>query len=234
LSERPIVFVVGVDADLAEHPAVGVGVALHELLLFGRQTARLGPGRPGIVGAIDRRALDDSGRGKAVRVGQFLFAGIAGLVIIIDEGIKDVRLGQAQVDPDPAAGFRFRKALVDRSPGFAGVRRLPDPAARRGGVVSGIVPFRPGPLPGHGIDRVVVLRIHDQVVSTRFVVDEEDLLPGLAAVRCLEDAAVGILRPFRPAGGDIDDIGVFRMDDDTGDGVSPDEPHVRPGFPAVG
>jgi len=56
----------------------------------------------------------------------------------------------------------------------------------------------------------------------------------LAAVDGFVDAPVGIRRPFRPAGGDVDDVRIFRMDDDPGDGPRPGQAAVRPGPPGVG
>ena len=70
-------------------------------------------------------------------------------------------------------------------------------------------------------------------IGAGLVVDEEDLVPGLAAVDGLEDAAVGVVRPLVAAGRDVDDVGVGRMDDDAGDRVRVGQAHVRPGLAAV-
>ncbi len=84
------VLIVGVDADLAENPAVGVGVALHERLLFGGQPAHLLPGSARVVGPEDRGPLDDAARRDAVGIRLLIRRRLSGDFVIVDERVEDV------------------------------------------------------------------------------------------------------------------------------------------------
>ena len=77
-------------------------------------------------------------------------------------------------------------------------------------------------------------RVHVDVDDAGLVVEEEDLLPGLAAVGGLEQAAflVGAVEPAQ--GADVDDVGIFRMDGDAADLEGLLQAHVLPGLAAVG
>src|ERR1700724_1369679 len=79
-----------------------------------------------------------------------------------------------------------------------------------------------------------VARIHAQVGAPGVVADGEHPLPGLAAVGGLVDAAVAAGRPQRPLGGDVDDVGVARIDHDAGDVLRALEAEVLPVPAAVG
>ena len=62
---------------------------------------------------------------------------------------------------------------------------------------------------------------------------EEDLLPGLAAIGGLEDAAV-VIGPEQVAqGGDVNDVGISRMNAHRADVIGILQPHVLPGFAGI-
>src|SRR5207253_7121363 len=63
--------------------------------------------------------------------------------------------------------------------------------------------------------------------------DVEDLLPELAAVGGLVEAAVATGRPERALRGDVDDIAVARIDDDLADVLGFGEADVLPRLAAV-
>src|SRR5262249_46259302 len=70
-----------------------------------------------------------------------------------------------------------------------------------------------------GVEDGGVPRVHDEIDDARGLVDVEDLLPCLAAVDSLEDAALGILREEMADRSDVDGVRVRRIDRDAGDVV---------------
>ena len=79
-----------------------------------------------------------------------------------------------------------------------------------------------------------IRRVHDQVHGTGVLVDGEDVLPRDAAVGGLEDAALLVGAPQPAERGDVDDVGILRVDDDPADVLRLAQPHVLPGLAAVG
>src|SRR5262249_35931053 len=63
--------------------------------------------------------------------------------------------------------------------------------------------------------------------------DGEPFLPGAGAVNGLVEAAVAAGRPQRALGGDVDDVGVARVDDDLGDVLGLLEADVLPALATV-
>ena len=87
-------------------------------------------------------------------------------------------------------------------------------------------------MPGH--QEVGVLRIQREAGAAGVRVDEEDALPGLAAILGAEDAAL-FLRPGEAAGdAGVDGIGIGGVDDDAPDAAALHQPHVLPGGAGVG
>ena len=115
--------IVRIDADLAEHPAVGVRVRSMNVFCSAREAAHLRPRLALVVGAVDRGALDESGRRQAVRVVLLLLGGLARDLVVVHERVDDVRLRPADIEADAAAELRLGQALVDRLPRLAGVDR---------------------------------------------------------------------------------------------------------------
>ena len=116
-------------------------------------------------------------------------------------------------------------------PGLPAVGRLVDAAAGAG---LEQLPRPPLHLVHRRVERVGLAPVDDEVDRAGLVVDVEHLLPGLAAVDRLEDAALLVGRPQVAHGRDVDDVGVRRVDDDPRDVLRVGEPHVLPGLAGVG
>ena len=218
-----------VHAHLGEHPPVGGGGALH----VGARLAHLAPGRAAVVAAVDLGAADRPRPLPAVRV-QLARLRLPRNLVVVHEGVEDVRLGPDDVDADPAPELRPGQAGVDRLPRRAAVGRLVDAALLVVGLVARIVPLPAHALPHGGVQHVRVLRVHREVVGARPRVDVEHLLPGPAPVDRLEHAAVLVVGPLAAAGRHVHDRRVGRVNDDAGDRVRRREAHVLPALPRVG
>src|SRR5262249_11900666 len=84
------------------------------------------------------------------------------------------------------------------------------------------------------IEDVRLLRVDCDVDEAGVLVEELDLLPGLAAVRGLVDTALLVRPPETSQGGNVDGVWVLRVNDDAADVVRFLQAHVLPGFAAVG
>src|SRR5204862_4044963 len=89
-------------------------------------------------------------------------------------------------------------------------------------------------LPQGGQESVRLGRVYDEVDDAGAVVLVQDLVPGLAAVARLVDAAVLVGAVQAAEGADVDGVRVLRVDDDLADLVGLLEADVRPGLAAVG
>src|SRR6185503_20202676 len=107
-------------------------------------------------------------------------------------------------------------ALADIAPRFPAVGGLPDSALTRSGLDPWIAPLAPGPLPGRGIQRAWIARVHHQIDGSGFRALVEHFRPGPAAVGRHEHAAGLVLGPGMSRRGDINNVRVGRMDDDAG------------------
>ena len=190
--------IVGVHADLPEHPPVGARMALHELLLLGGLAAHLRPRLAPVVGPVHGGTLDEAAGRQAVGIVALLLGRLARDLVVIHQGVDHVRLRQADVEPDAAPPVRGRQALVDGLPRLPSVHALVDPAAAVVRKSPRVVPLQPRPLPRGGIQRVGIARVHGQVDGSGLLVDRERLLPRLAAVGRLVDAALRVDRPLVP------------------------------------
>ncbi len=88
-------------------------------------------------------------------------------------------------------------------------------------------------LPEAGVEHVGVARIHHQIGDTRRVVDEQHLVPRLAAVLRPKHAAFGVGSEHVAEGPDVDDVGIDRIDHDARDVAGRREPHVAPRLAAI-
>ena len=88
-------------------------------------------------------------------------------------------------------------------------------------------------LPHPGVEDLGVRGIDGQVAGPGLGIDVEDLLPGLAAVERPVDAAVLVRAPEVALGGDVDDVGIDRVDDDAADEAGLGQAHVLPGLAGV-
>ncbi len=152
-------------------------------------------------------------------------------VLGLDRRVDDRRAGAREGDlgpPEEPLGQAVVLALP--LPGGAAVVAGEEAGARPAGPEGP----RPAPeLPHAGEELLRVRGVDRQVAGAGLLVDVEDLLPGLPAVRGLEDAALRVLPPLAPQGGDPGDVGIGRMEDDAGDVLGAVEPHVGPGLAGV-
>src|SRR5262249_12278941 len=88
-------------------------------------------------------------------------------------------------------------------------------------------------LVGGGDQDVGVARVHDHVGDAGVLADVEDLLPELCAVGGLVEPAGAAGGPEGLLGGDVDDVGVARVDDDLADVLGGGQADVAPGLAAV-
>ena len=74
------------------------------------------------------------------------------------------------------------------------------------------------PLVGGGQEDVGIARVHDDVAAAGVIADlDEAARPRLAAVGGLIEAALAAALPERARRGDVDDVGIARVDLDAGD-----------------
>ncbi len=149
----------------------------------------------------------------------------------LDGGVEDVRALPGDVDRDSSErAVRDAVALHPR-PRVAAVGRLPDAAARAAAVHAA---RGAAPLVGGCVDDLAVRRVHRQIVRSGVVVDLQHLLPGLAAVGGLVDAALTARSPQAARRRDEDDVVVARVDGDAMDVLGGPEAHVDVGLAPVG
>src|SRR5207237_3511713 len=83
-------------------------------------------------------------------------------------------------------------------------------------------------LPEARVQSAGIVGIHREVGGSRLLVDEEDLLPCLAAVFRAEDAALRVGPPDVSLSGDVHQVRVGRMDPDPRDLPRIAQTHVGP------
>ena len=118
----------------------------------------------------------------------------------------------------------------DLLPGLAAVGRLEEAAA---GAAARHLVLDAVRLPQRGVDHARVLAIDRDVDRAGLGVAEQHLLPALAAVDRLEDAALVVVPAVASEVGDEDDVGVGGMDPDLRDRVGVLEADVGPGLAGV-
>ena len=150
--------------------------------------------------------------------------------VVADE-IQNIRIGGRDGDAHPANLLTGGKPLGQKLPRLARVGRLVDSAAGTG---DDIIPSLPVALPGNGIQGLVVGGVDGDFHHADLLGDVEDLLPCLATVTGLEDAALLVVGVLVAEGSDIHDVIILRVDEDAADVVSVVEPHVLPCAPRVG
>ena len=223
------VLVDGIDANLAEHPAVGGRVFAHVLV----GGADFPPRLAAVVAAIDFRSPDPRFHDRAaVRVALAFLRGPAGFVAV-DEGVEHFRVRGGGVEADPAAHRCRRQAAVRVGPAAAAVCRFPDAALARARLDARVAPLAPHALPRCRVQRVRVRWIHHQIDGAGARALVEHLRPRPPAVGRLEDAAHLVLGPGVSGRRDVDDVRVGRVDQDAGDRVRVGEAGVAEGAAAV-
>ncbi len=149
------------------------------------------------------------------------FAGVIGAVQAafvagrFDHRVDDAWIAARDVDIDLADQFAGQ-AGADLFPGLAAVNRLEDAAFRRGAAADDVPALAEAFVHGRVKD-VRVLPIDFDVAAARFVVDEQRLLPRLAAIGRLEDAALVVRTKRRSQRREPHRIGVHRVHLDAAD-----------------
>ncbi len=153
-----------------------------------------------------------------------------GGVLGLDQGVDHVRPRRRDRHGDAPLLPRGQPCF-ERLPGLAAVARLVEAAplaAGREGV------RRAAELPHAGVEDRRVLGIDREIGAAGVGVDVEHLLPGLAAVRRLVDAAVRVAVPEMAGGAGPDGVAVGRAHLDAGDALGVLEADPLPGVAAVG
>ena len=135
------------------------------------------------------------------------------------------------IDPDSSRQSHVGQTLGELLPVSAPVRALEDSVPRAG---YWITPGSADPVPHGNVERLGVLRIHDQVPGAYPLRDVEDFFPGRPSIRRLEHTSFFIIGPFMARGCDIDNIRILRVDDDSADCIGVGKTHVLPGLSRVG
>ncbi len=186
------------------------------------------PGLPAVAGAEDAARLDDTATARRLsRDGADVRA------VGLHDGENDSRVFPPHGQADPAhrsGGQALGEALprLAAVPASINTGKRPELLGRvapREGVTADAV--------GGGIQSSGIGRIHHQIDATGFTVELDDLFPRLAAVARAKQAASRAWCPQPAQGGDINVIGVARMDDDLADVVGVGQAGVAPGFPRV-
>ena len=84
-----------------------------------------------------------------------------------------------------------------------------------------------------GIDRVGIVGVDRNIGEAGVLAYVQDLLPGLASVRRLVEAAIATGRPERTFRGDEDGVAVLRTDRDSTDVLRVLQANVGPALPSV-
>src|SRR5690606_14656445 len=171
--------------------------------------AALDPGRAVVIGAVDRALL------------------------VLDHRPDSPRLRAGGCQPDLAVDALLRQARVaaDVLPGVAAVEGAEDLAAlaaRRHVVRTA------ARLPGTGVEDARVRRVHRDLVNPGIFADEEDALPGLAAVGRAVQPAVRIGTEDVAERRDVDDVRVRGVDRDLADVAGRLQAHVLPALSGIG
>ncbi len=150
---------------------------------------------------------------------------------VFDQRVDTIRVGARHRDTNLAdhAGGETG-APRDLGPGITAVGRFEQAAA--GAAARHLVLDAIG-LPQRRVDHVGILRIDREIDRAGLVVAEEGLLPGLAAVDTLEDAAFGAGCAVLAERCDEDDVRVRWMDADLRDRLRVGEADVGPGLAGI-
>src|SRR5262249_41953735 len=147
------------------------------------------------------------------------------LVLGLNQGVQTVGVARRNRDANLAQWRAWQAGRLDALPGRSGAAGDIDPAA---GTAAQLGPWMHLDLPRPGEDRPRILRVHRQTRAAGFLVDEQHLLPMLAAVGRAEDTFLS-LRSRQPSGrADEDDVRVGRVDEHAGVAAGFVEAGVRP------
>src|SRR5262249_30143747 len=159
---------------------------------------------------VERPDLDVEGRVDLAPVLPGVVGAIQGGVLALDDGVDHVRPRRRDSDRDPAL-VAARQALLELLPGLTAVGALEEAAPWAAGTES---PRVAAELPHPGVQDAGVLGVRCEVRAAGVRVDVKDLLPGLAAVSRLEDAALLAAAPQLAGGAHPHRLARLGIDDD--------------------
>src|SRR5262249_9478982 len=131
----------------------------------------------------------------------------------LDDGIQPGGLGRSDRDSDTAEITRG-KAFAEFVPGCPRIGALEESATRAAGTKR--VGLATHVVRG-GIKNAWVFGIHGHLGTASILVAEEDFVPGLATVGCLEHAALLVGIPEMAQRTGIDEVAVLGMNKDAAD-----------------
>src|SRR5262249_28311889 len=146
------------------------------------------------------------------------------------DGVQNAAVRREDAEADAALVARGQ-SVGEFGPGGAPVGGPEDAAA--GSTAVEAPPFALT-LIHRGVERVRIARIHREVDGAGVFVLIQDFVPRAAAVRGLEDAALGIRSPEMSGRRHVDDVGVAGVYDDAADVARVRQSHFLPGRAAVG
>ena len=152
-------------------------------------------------------------------------------VLILDQRVDAVRVGLGVGDANAADHAGGHAGIArDVGPCLATVGGLIEPAA---GTAARHLVLDAIRLPQGGIQDIGIVRVNHDVDGAGLGVLEQRAPPGLAAVAALEYATFLTGAVVKAETGDVDDLGVGRMDADFGKGVRVPEADIGPLLSAV-
>src|SRR5581483_3861249 len=145
---------------------------------------------------------------------------------------NNVRIRTRNVETDSTQNaFAIWQTIAFQSrPGLAGVEGLPDSAARTAAIVS------PGfalALIRSGVKDFAVDRVHHDVGEASVLINELDVVPGLAAISRFVNAAIFVRSEQVAHRSYVNNIGIFRISDDASDRLDVLQTHVCEGLSAI-
>ena len=174
----------------------------------------------GVVGAVDSADVGVVEPSAAVRS-------------VGDGGVDSLGIGGGDGKRDSAQVARWQ-AVAELRPRLAGVGCFIDGAARS---ALGVEPGRSGSVPAGRVEGVGIGRIEDDLGDADVALADlhsERFGPRRSAVGCFVQTALGACGIKPTEGGDVDGVGISRMDDDAADVEGIIQSHVFPGGAGVG
>ncbi len=234
-----------------DHPARVVRID-PEIVVVSVGHRQVGEGLPAVgrLVHLDVREINGVGVPRIGSDPRVVPGALADLVIVVDlrelaavvlaaEEAAVLRLDEREHASGPGRGDRHAdlapralgQPLGQLLPRVAAVGRLPEAAPRS---ARDEVPGAAHDLPEARVQRAGVVGVHREIGGARLVVDEEDLLPALAAVLGAEDPALGVGSPGVAERGHVDEVRVRRVHAHARNLPRVGKPHVLPGLSAVG
>ncbi len=190
----------------------------------------------GLGVGIDARVVEGALAQAAIFAGELPGgAGVIGdedaAVLVFHDGVDAIGIAAGDGDADLSDDAGGHAGIAgDLGPVVAAVGGFEEAA---GGAAAGEAPRRAVGVPDGGVENVGVGRVEAEIDGAGAIVAKEDFGPGLAAVFRAEDAAFLVGAVGVAERGDVDDVGIRRMNANAGDGLRVAEPDVLPGLAGV-